>query len=164
MKLALLRHGRSVDRLGWRGQDADRPLTSDGIVRCKMLFLSYRRCWEGDQILTSPYLRCRQTAELAADAWNLPVREIPQLAPGVSDAQERSAVLQSLGARAPIVVGHEPDLSEWIGYLSGMQCDMRKGGLALLEGDASAEGMVVHGFFAPRHALALGAHDSDAKD
>ncbi|TVR14880.1 MAG: hypothetical protein EA401_03660 [Planctomycetota bacterium] len=164
MKLAFLRHGRSADRHSWTRPDADRPLTQDGILRCKLLLLSYRRCIEGDQILTSPFVRCRQTAELAADGWNLPVREIPQFAPGVANPQQRTAILVELGARAPIIVGHEPDLSQWIQHLSGMRCDLRKGGLALLEGDPCAGGMMVHGLFAPRHVLALGDDSPQAKD
>ena len=69
MKLYILRHGIAVEP-GTPGYetDADRPLTSEGERKMRQiagameaLELSF------DLILSSPYLRARQTAEIVAE-------------------------------------------------------------------------------------------------
>src|ERR671923_2581884 len=76
MMLSLLRHGIAVER-GSPGaeHDSERPLTAKGDRRMRRiaagmlaLGLSY------DVILSSPYLRARQTAEIAAQVLKMPDR------------------------------------------------------------------------------------------
>lgn len=67
-------------------------------------------------ILTSPLIRAVQTAELLQAAFpKAQLRRHAFLAPGSDSA----ALLKSIANRpGPVaLVGHEPDLSQWIGYM-----------------------------------------------
>lgn len=122
MELYILRHAIAVMR-GTEGfpQDPDRPLTDKGrsklrrVVRgMNALDLSF------DQILTSPYLRARQTAEIVAREMGAAktLESTPHLAPG---GDPRALLRQLTSRRAPgeriLLVGHEPYLSELISVL-----------------------------------------------
>jgi phosphohistidine phosphatase len=142
MRLSLLRHGIAVER-GNSGDedDGERSLTAKGERRM-------RRSAEGmlalgltyDVILSSPYLRARQTADIAAQILKAPtgVHLSDTLAPAGSprqliellhtDYQERQDVL---------LIGHEPYLSRLISTLltggPNLPVVMKKGGLCTLE-------------------------------
>src|SRR3954469_13698461 len=108
MLLTLLRHGKAVDKDKWNQDDTERPLTKDGIEQAARAFKAVRRWVEAEEVWTSPWTRARQTAELAADAWKLPRREVPWLA---GDAMAREQQLRLLPKDIDVVlVGHEPDL------------------------------------------------------
>lgn len=71
------------------------------------------------RIYTSPLVRARETADLLAAAFGAaaPVAT-PLLAPGF----DRARLVEELGHAGPssfAVVGHEPDLSEFVGWLIG---------------------------------------------
>jgi phosphohistidine phosphatase len=92
-------------------------------------------------ILSSPLTRAVQTADALADAFPDAERERhARLAPGFDPAK----LLAWLGDRRGMVVlvGHEPDLSQWIGYaVSGIPRSlvrMKKGSVCRLELPAPA--------------------------
>lgn len=118
--------------------DDARPLSPDGRRKfreaAKGLAAIVKR---PDALLTSPLLRARQTAEIAAAAWgSLKPRELPALADG--DFDGLAAALAELSA-APVVtiVGHEPHVSDLLARLLGgaapERLTFRKGGAALVE-------------------------------
>jgi phosphohistidine phosphatase len=68
-------------------------------------------------ILTSPLKRAVETAEILHAAFHqAKLREHPLLSPGF----DPDALLESIAAHpgAIALVGHEPDLSQWIGYMT----------------------------------------------
>src|SRR5688572_15418001 len=86
MKILIVRHAEAVPlEASGVNADADRPLTAQGHVQCRALALALQR--QGarlDLILTSPYLRARQTAQGLLDHWTEPrprVEECEDLAP-----------------------------------------------------------------------------------
>src|SRR5262245_63027656 len=122
MIISLLRHGIAVERgsPGYENDD-ERPLTAKGERRTRRiaegmlaLGLSY------DLILSSPYLRAKQTAEI--DAQILKTPEGVQLSDTLTpegDPRQLIEVVQS-DDRAPqdiVLVGHEPYLSRLISTL-----------------------------------------------
>lgn len=141
MELYLLRHGIAAER-GSRAYPSDhqRPLTPDGIKKLRRsvramqsLGLSF------DLILTSPYARARQTADVVADALGLEgVLEVSALLEPGGDLQELIADLASRTKRIDrtLLVGHEPMLSSLISLLLSGEDDlditMKKGGLCKL--------------------------------
>jgi len=142
MNLFLLRHGLAVERtIPSFKLDSDRPLTPDGrkkIVRVAA-FLGQMKI-SFDLILTSPYVRARQTAVIVAEALNAPkaLATSKNLAPGGSSR----ALVDELNHRHQptndvLLVGHEPDLSRLISELvtgkPGVAIEMKKGGLCKLE-------------------------------
>lgn len=141
MDLYILRHAIAVSREDARfRRDSERPLTAKGTAKLrkvvrgmKALGLSF------DLILTSPYVRARETAELVADGLGAAtkVERTPNLAP---DGDPR-AVMTLIGSRrregeSILLVGHEPCLSRLISVLvSGDErtaITMKKAGLCRL--------------------------------
>lgn len=135
VQLHLLRHADAGDPGAWRGDDADRPLSDKGRAQAERLgtFLAGIG-FAPDVILTSPKLRARQTAEIVATALGLGVRLEDRLAEGF-DGETVDAMLADAGSPAqPVLVGHDPDFSELLGYLAGTDAlSMKKGAFARLD-------------------------------
>lgn len=141
MRLYLLRHAPAIDRQDWAGDDAERPLTADGERLARKLLKNLRTLLRADEILTSPWRRARQTAELAAERFGLPLREADWLAGGAADPEEACS---NLTGGDILLVGHEPDLGQLIGHLTGgATVALKKAGLAVLVGEATAGGMAL---------------------
>lgn len=138
MLLLIVRHGIAVPR-GTPGlADPDRPLTPEGAERFRAAAAGLARLVERpDALLSSPWLRARETAEIAAAAWGkLDVEEAEVLAGGTFDDQAR--VLDRYPASATVaIVGHEPWVSDLLGRLVGSgdedRLTFKKGGAALVE-------------------------------
>ncbi len=145
MKVYFLRHGKAESRADWQGRDADRPLTEEGeeIMRREVEALRAMD-FAPDVIVTSPLARARRTAEIVADGLGLSGRlvEDERLAPGFDVARlEQVLATRAPGARAVLVVGHEPDFSETVAALiGGGDVVMKKGGLARVDVAAPAAG------------------------
>lgn len=136
MKLYFLRHGIADDQSPG-GRDADRRLTSEGVREMEAVAAGIARLGlRFDRILSSPKVRARHTAEIAAGAIGQAeaVELEPQLAHGCSPF-DLAELLRSepQGARI-LLVGHQPDLSLNIGALiGGGAIQMKKASLACLE-------------------------------
>lgn len=64
----------------------------------------------------SPLRRARETAELVAAGWpGVTTAELPALAPGGDAAAVLAWVAEQRGEAPVAIVGHQPDLGEWIG-------------------------------------------------
>lgn len=134
----LVRHAIAAERgLEWPDDDL-RPLTNRGILRFK----------EGvaglvaldvviDQVLTSPLVRARQTADLLASglAGHPPVSVIEALAPGHAAARVMEQVAGAVRGRRVAIVGHEPGLGELAAFLIGSRqaIPFRKGGVCRID-------------------------------
>jgi phosphohistidine phosphatase len=115
MKLYIMRHGPASDGSA-SGRDEDRPLTAMGEDRVRSV--AHLLAHEGEmptRIVSSSLLRAAQTADLvAAEArsagWRGTVEVARELTPG---GDQMGLVRRLAGDRdeAPMVVGHEPDLS-----------------------------------------------------
>ena len=84
---------------------------------------------ELDACLTSPRVRAVQTAELACEALGLEPEEANELSGGEIDPESLAA-----GRGDVLLVGHEPDFSHAVYDLTGARIDMKKGGLAAVDG------------------------------
>ncbi|MCC6418589.1 MAG: phosphohistidine phosphatase SixA [Gemmataceae bacterium] len=144
MDLYLIRHAEAVP-LGERGitRDEDRPLTADGEQQAARLAASLqRRGVTLDLLLTSPLARARQTAEALARVGDPLVTELrvcEELEPG----RKRKRLARALAAadRQRVgLVGHQPDLGEFLGWLVGdreVRVGLAKGGVACVRCDGS---------------------------
>ncbi|HEV3231106.1 MAG TPA: phosphoglycerate mutase family protein [Candidatus Dormibacteraeota bacterium] len=77
----LVRHAHAGDRERWEGPDQDRPLTDKGRRQAERLAQRLAPSRPA-RLLSSPYLRCRQTLEPLGLALALPVLDEPDLAEG----------------------------------------------------------------------------------
>ena len=135
--LYFLRHGIAVDRLKWRGDDADRPLTAAGSVRLKRTAITLASLsLDINRIVSSPLLRARQTADIVAGQLHLPrpVECCPALSPGFNTQALAKVVGDTPRSRSLLLVGHEPDFSETVGALIGQaRLVIKKGGLCRVD-------------------------------
>jgi len=149
MELYILRHGIAVEP-GTPGyeKDADRPLTPEGerklgqIAKAmEALELSF------DLILSSPYRRAQQTAEIIAAG--LKARKKLELCDSLTPGGSTTKVVELLNHLRPcpesvLLVGHEPYLSGLISLLvsgkEGFAVVMKKGGLCKLSTESLKHG------------------------
>jgi phosphohistidine phosphatase len=116
-KLYLIRHGIAAEREEFAGSDAERPLIPKGRTKLTGLSKALRTLGLGfDQMLTSPLVRARQTAEIlhSEKLCHTPPQGVDFLAPGGDFGQGLTWLQpwQPQSARIAFV-GHEPDLSQW---------------------------------------------------
>ncbi len=146
MILYLVRHGIAVDRTDPKcPPDPERPLTARGVHKARSAALGLRELGaKPDAILTSPYVRAAQTAEIFAEALGFPVERIRVsdcLKPGDNPAETMREIAR-LRAKEAACFGHAPHLDLMIAYLVGARTaftEMKKAGAACLE-QASAQG------------------------
>ncbi len=122
LELYLIRHGIAADRGEEYPDDSKRPLTSDGIARLRReakaldsLDISF------DQILSSPLVRAKQTADIFSEG--LKGKPSVSTTDALTPAGSPAAVIQELGKhmrKARIaLVGHEPNIGELAAHLIG---------------------------------------------
>jgi phosphohistidine phosphatase len=134
-ELYLLRHAHAGDPEGWTGDDAARPLSPKGERQSERLgaFLAGVG-FRPDAVVSSPKVRARQTAEIVARHLEVEVRLDDRLA-GRFDATTVDSILVDLGRPSrPVLVGHDPDFSELLGWLARADgLTMKKGALARVD-------------------------------
>jgi phosphohistidine phosphatase len=133
-----VRHAIAEDRGPAWPDDSLRPLTDDGAKR-------WRRQAAGlatigarpDLILTSPFTRARQTADLLAAAFpkKPKVIELPALQAGVKPRDVLRALEADGRVASLALVGHEPGLGELAALLVGFKTppEFKKGGVARID-------------------------------
>jgi phosphohistidine phosphatase len=140
MKLCFFRHGIAVDKDDPSvTSDAERPLTEEGTRKTREAAEGLKRLDEGfDKILTSPWLRAKQTAAILSDVLMLPAPlEFAELAGDRTPAELVAALAHHHGRRT-LLVGHEPLLSATVVQILGGDwlLDLKKSGACLLDIDA----------------------------
>ena len=160
MELVLVRHGVAEDAgpgTGWR--DEPRRLTPEGRTRMAaaargMASIGLRP----DVVLTSPLVRCRETAEIVVAAVGGELHEDPRLRPGLEAGRLLEVLLEHPDAARVLVCGHQPDMSEVAADLTGgSRVPFRKGGTAVIDVDTGRPGAaLLVAVLPPRVLRALG--------
>jgi phosphohistidine phosphatase len=145
LELYLVRHAPAAERGPEWPDDEARPLTPDGASK-------FRKAVDGlaalgvhiDLVLTSPLVRCRQTAGILADG--LPgrprVQALDALAPGGGHAAVISEAARVAKRPRVALVGHEPDIGHLAAKLLGMRrpIEFRKGAVCRIDVDGLPPG------------------------
>jgi phosphohistidine phosphatase len=138
MQIYLLRHGIAED--GSPGQaDADRALTPEGMKRLREILKRARTASVSPSvILTSPYLRARQTAEMAKEILGYDDELAPssKLTPMASPLETWAEVRSLRREQSLLLVGHEPHMSSFTGFLLGtpeLRVDFKKGAMVRID-------------------------------
>jgi phosphohistidine phosphatase len=141
MNLYILRHGIAVDP-GSPGypKDADRPLTPKGERKLQRIAEAMQALdLSFDLILSSPYVRARQTAEIIAEA--LHARKRLEFTDNLVPDGSQRKLIELINSLKPapkdvLLSGHEPYLSGLISLLisgaTGIPVAMKKGSLCKL--------------------------------
>jgi phosphohistidine phosphatase len=141
MELYVLRHAIALQRGAPEvRRDSERPLTDSGAKKMERIARAMRSLKVNPAlILSSPYLRARQTAEIVAREFD--AESILELSPHLEPGGDQEELMKILGGEYAshdqvMIVGHEPSLSELIAVLlSGderVAVTMKKGGLCKL--------------------------------
>jgi phosphohistidine phosphatase len=140
MQLYLIRHGIAVDREDPNcPPDTERPLTPKGVKRSHAAALGLRELGvKPNAVLTSPWLRALQTAEVFCKVIGYPSGKIirTDALKGTSAPADLLRELQGMKAKVVLCFGHEPHLHLVIGHLLRTNTkitELKKAGLALLE-------------------------------
>jgi phosphohistidine phosphatase len=139
IELCFFRHGIAVEKDDPSvTSDAERPLTDEGVRKTQAAAEGLIRLDGGyTKLLTSPWLRAKQTAAILAEVLELPSEELPELA----GDQTPEALVKAVArhhARHTLLVGHEPLLSATVVRLLGGEwtLDLKKAGACSIEVDA----------------------------
>jgi phosphohistidine phosphatase len=143
MEVYLLRHGIADDRRP-DAPDEKRALTAEGRKKLGLVLGRARAAGVAPSlILTSPYVRAVQTAEMAAQAlgYRGAIMRTDALAPFSSPEAVWKELRDRAQETAVLVAGHEPLLSETAGYLlgaPGASIDLKKGALLRIDVEGAA--------------------------
>ncbi|MCB1214307.1 MAG: phosphohistidine phosphatase SixA [Deltaproteobacteria bacterium] len=134
--LYFLRHGIAVQRGSPGIPDTERPLTDQGREKMKQAARALAKLRPPIQaLISSPLTRAYQTAEIVQKNQALEIEINPELSPGGS-LENFLKTLKKRSENCLMLVGHEPDMSEWIKSLLEMGPSatlvLKKGGLACL--------------------------------
>jgi phosphohistidine phosphatase len=138
MEIYILRHGIAEEAHGGM-RDADRALTGEGRTKLQPVVRRARAMdVQPPVILTSPYRRARETAEVAADALRNGSKlvESGALTPESSPEAVWDEIRVHKSDAQIMIVGHEPLLSSVYAYLLGaasVQIDVKKGSLGRID-------------------------------
>src|SRR5258708_4070556 len=138
MELYILRHGIAEE--GKPGQrDSERALTDEGRKKLReVLRVAQRAGLNPDLMISSPYLRAVQTAEVAMDVlkYKGTLSQTPVLIPSSEPPAVWHEVRTHRDASSLMLVGHEPLLSQVVGYVLGapsLLVDMKKAALVRID-------------------------------
>jgi phosphohistidine phosphatase len=141
MQLFIVRHGIAIDREDPKcPADPDRFLTEEGIEKTAEVAEGLAKIADAPELmLTSPYVRAVQTAEIVAEALEYAKQKILKtdaLLPGAEPAQLFRELAKEKDLATVFVFGHAPHLDELIATAVGSKhhiSSLKKAGAAMVE-------------------------------
>lgn len=141
MNLYLIRHAIAEEESP-SGEDSQRVLTEKGAKKMRQIARGLKTLGvEFDVILTSPYLRAEQTANILADVFKM--KKKVHLSENLVPMGDPDLLLAEINEKYPVnslaMVGHEPYLSTFVSLLtadgSPVEMTFKKGGVCHLSTD-----------------------------
>jgi phosphohistidine phosphatase len=141
MDLYIVRHGIAIDREDPQSPaDPERYLTEEGIAKTTQVAKGIAALGlTPDLLISSPYVRAMQTAEIFADALDYPktkIRKSNALLIGAEPSLFFRELAKDKQLSAVFCFGHAPHLDELLAAALGVKqpiTTMKKAGVALLE-------------------------------
>ena len=138
LELYLIRHGVAAERGSDYPDDSKRPLTSDGIAKLRREAKALAALGvDFDQIISSPLVRTKQTADVFAQV--LPSNPPVSLSDALAPAGTPGAVFQEMSKHMRkgriALVGHEPNMGELAARLIGARTaiEFKKGAICRID-------------------------------
>ena len=143
MNLYIIRHAIAVDEgTPEYEDDSQRPLTDKGKKKMRQIAKGLRTLGvDFDLILSSPYVRAKETAEILANVFKTKtdVAFSENLVPMGDPDLLISEMNEKYSANSIALVGHEPHLTALIGLLvsenANLDMTLKKGGICRLSAD-----------------------------
>jgi phosphohistidine phosphatase len=142
MEAILIRHADAGERDPAKfPDDSLRPLSADGKREMLRIARGMRRLGlEFDDIFDSGFVRARQTTQCVCEAYGIDpgtIRTLKQLVPEAEPADTASELRKVRGLKRVALVGHEPQLSRFAGYLltggTEVRIELKKAGVIRLD-------------------------------
>jgi phosphohistidine phosphatase len=141
MDIYVVRHGIAIDREDPKcPPDPERYLTEEGIEKTKRVAAAVAALGASpDLLLSSPYVRAMQTAEIFASALDYSKQKIRQtdlLLPGTEPSLLFRELAKDKHTSTLFVFGHAPQLDDIIASALGSKhhiTSLKKAGVALIE-------------------------------
>jgi len=140
MELYILRHAIAGDRESFDGPDSERPLTKEGAKKMERIAKELKKLnLKFDVILSSPFLRAKETAEIMAQEFHR--ENVLKFSPHLKVGGDPAALVREINTgykkfHSILLVGHEPYLSGFISMIISGKKDlsitMKKGGICKL--------------------------------
>jgi phosphohistidine phosphatase len=143
MNLYVIRHAIAVDEAtSDYTSDSERPLTDKGRKKMRQIAKALRHLGvEFDLILSSPYVRACETAEILANVFKMKSKIVfsDHLIPDGNPELLIGEINEKHSVDSLAIVGHEPHLSSLVGLLasegSKLEITLKKGGVCHLSAD-----------------------------
>ena len=150
MELYFLRHAIAADpQTAGFSEDSERPLVAEGVKKMKKAAKGMKSAVSMfDRVISSPYVRARETAEIVVNALAFPgtVEFSESLIPGADFREFAKLLKQFSGEDRVLFVSHEPTISHFVSRLvsSGqdVSIDIKKSSLCRVD---LADGVAGHG-------------------
>lgn len=148
MQLMLIRHAIAEEREDYAStgkRDAERPLTAFGRRRMARNARGLRRIAPRiDLIVSSPYVRARETARIVAEVLGIKAHELTETLTPERHPKEFLSWLAGQSMDSVVAaVGHEPHLGRLLQWAIAQQAETRaifkKGGACLLEFESAVK-------------------------
>lgn len=140
MRLYLMRHSFAIDPRQTDVPDEHRPLTPEGASLVRRAAHGLRHLEVSpDVVLTSPFIRAVQTAEITAKILGIPQSNLHRTASLLAEQPPLELLdeLERLGVESVLCVGHAPNLDMVIAHTCGSRDEpitsLRKGSVICLE-------------------------------
>lgn len=141
MELYLIRHAIAEDEAP-SGDDSQRALTEKGAKKMRQIAKALRTLGaKFDLILSSPYVRAKETAEILADVFKIKkkLEFSDHLAPMADPNPLIAEINEKYSVDSIALVGHEPYLSTLVSMLvaegAAVDITFKKGGVCRLSTD-----------------------------
>jgi phosphohistidine phosphatase len=141
MQLYIVRHGIAIDREDPKcPPDPERYLTEEGVEKTKQVAKGVAAlAASADLLLSSPYVRATQTAEIFAAALDYAkpkIRRTDLLLPGADPSHLFRELAKDKQSSSVFLFGHAPQLDDIIATAVGSKrhiTSLKKAGVALIE-------------------------------
>jgi phosphohistidine phosphatase len=140
MILYVVRHGIAIDRTDPKAPpEAERPLTAKGVQKTRAAALGLRALGaKPEMMISSPYVRAAQTAEIFAEALGYSPEKI-RVSETLKPAEDPADILKEIArlkAKEVACFGHAPHVDLLLAHAAGARAaftEMKKAGVACLE-------------------------------
>jgi phosphohistidine phosphatase len=163
LEVYLIRHGVAAERGKDWPDDSQRPLTPEGVARLRKAAQGLNAIGVTfDQIVTSPLVRTRQTADVFSEMLKSkpPIVTSDALAPAGTPAAVVQEITKHVRKARIALVGHEPNLGELAAQLIGARnpLEFKKGGICRIDFDMLPPkgGGMLRWFLTPKMLRSLG--------
>jgi phosphohistidine phosphatase SixA len=110
--LFLLRHASAGSRKRWTADDRIRPLDKRG-RRQALELADLLAALQPERLLSSGFVRCRETVEPLAERLGLTIEERPELEPAASP-EDLKRLLGEVAAQRAVVCTHREPIEGWL--------------------------------------------------